>query len=89
MLLGVAVAGAAAVMVAAIVRILLTGRLSKALRMAVGQLSSKISQMKTRSRSTSRLGAGAACVRARRKKEVVIRWTNFIVVVGKKLELSR
>ena len=50
--LGVAVARAAAVMVAATVTISLTGRLSKALRMAVGQLSGKISQTKTRTRST-------------------------------------
>jgi len=83
MLLGVVVVEAAAVIVAATVTILLIGRLSKILRIAVGQLSSKISQMKTRSRSTLRLGAGAACVRARRKKEVVIRWINFIVLVGK------
>jgi hypothetical protein len=81
--LGVAVAETAAVMVAATVTISLIGRLSKISRMAVGQLSGKISQMKTRSRSTSRPGAGAACVRARRKKEVVIRWINFIMLVGK------
>jgi hypothetical protein len=79
----VTVAVGAAVMVAATVTILLIGMLSKALRMAVGQLFSKISQTKTRLRSTARLRAGAACVRVRRKKEVVVKWMNFIVVVGK------
>jgi hypothetical protein len=49
----------------------------------VGHLSSKISQ--TRRRSAVGSDAGAACVRARRKKKAVVRWMNCIVVVGKNL----
>ena len=61
----------------------LTGRLSKASRIAVGHLSGKISQARRRSAIGS--DAGAACVRARRKKNVVVRWMNCMVVVGKNL----
>ena len=64
----------------------LTRRFSKAsrtLRKAIGHLSGKISQ--TRRRSAAGLDAGAACVRARRKKKVVVRWINCIIVVGKNL----
>ena len=53
------------------------GRLRKASTMAVEHWSGKISQ--TRSRYAMSLEAGAACVRARRKKEVVVRWMNFMV----------
>ena len=59
----------------------LIGRLSKASRIAVGHLSSKISQARRRSAIGS--DAGPACVRARRKKKVVVKWMNFMVVVGK------
>jgi hypothetical protein len=69
----VIVAVGAVVIVAATVTISLIGMLSKALRIAVGQLSSKISQTKTRSRSIARPRAGAAYVRVRRKKEMVVR----------------
>jgi hypothetical protein len=60
----------------------LIGRLSKALRIAIGHLSSKISQ--ARQRSTIWLDEGATCIRVRKKK-VVVRWMNYIVVVGKNL----
>jgi hypothetical protein len=55
----------------------LARRFCKALTIAVEHWFSKISQ--TRSRYAMSLKAEAACVRARRKKEVVVRRMNFIV----------
>jgi hypothetical protein len=55
----------------------LARRFRKALIIAIEHWFSKISQ--TRSRYAMSLKARAACVRARRKKEVVIRQINFIV----------
>jgi len=55
----------------------LARRFRKALTIAVEHWFSKISQ--TRLRYAMSLEARAACVRARRKKEVVVRQMNFIV----------
>jgi hypothetical protein len=78
---GAVVAVGVVVVVETIVTLALIGRLSKALRMAVGHLSRRISQ--ARRRSAIGLDAGPVCVRARRKKKVVVKWMNFMVVVGK------
>jgi hypothetical protein len=67
----------------AILTKVLVGRLSKASRMAVGHWSSNTSQRRRRSATGSEVGA--ACVRAMRKEEMVARWINCIVVVGKNL----
>ena len=63
------------------VALALIGRFSKASRRAVGHWSGKISQ--ARRRSAIGLDVGPAWVRARRKKKVVVKWMNFMVVVGK------
>jgi hypothetical protein len=65
----------------ATVAVALVGRASKATRRAVGHWSGKILQ--TRSRSAAESEVGAAPVRARRKKEVVVRWMNFMAIVVK------
>lgn len=69
------------VMLEATVTLAFWGRSSKALRMAVGHWFDKISQASLRSVTGPEVGV--VCVRARRKKEVVVRWMNFMVVVGK------
>jgi hypothetical protein len=57
--------------IGATVPLALAGRFSKASRIAVGHSFGKISQARRRSAIGS--DVGAACVRARRKKKVVVR----------------
>jgi hypothetical protein len=60
------------------VTIALIERLSNTSRMARGHRFGKISQTKTRSRSTLRSEVGVACIRLKKREEVAMRWMSFI-----------